>query len=176
MTNAPCAAVSRTGCRNRQRVRRAAQGSCNNRSATIGMLFGCSIQTSISGTPMRRHVLMPDGSMKLGGEAVAKVLLDLPNTKWFAGVFTVRTFGFRPFQAILNVIYAILAAVRPLFGCESCGGPGVLLRSLAWIKWTKAIFGGHHGSSRTLHFTSLSASGSRPLRATEELHGQTRHL
>lgn len=122
------------------------------------------------------HVLMPDGSMKLGGEAVAEVLLDLPNTKWFAGVFSVRTFGLRPFQAILNVAYAILAAVRPLFGCESCGGPGVLLRSLAWIRWTKAIFGGHHGPSRTLHFTSLSATGSRPLRATEELHGQTRHL
>ena len=30
------------------------------------------------------HVLMPDGSMKLGGEAVAEVLRRLPNTKWFA--------------------------------------------------------------------------------------------
>jgi predicted DCC family thiol-disulfide oxidoreductase YuxK len=27
------------------------------------------------------HVLMPEGSMKLGGEAVAEVLRNLPNTK-----------------------------------------------------------------------------------------------
>jgi len=33
------------------------------------------------------HVLMPDGSMKLGGEAVAEVLRRLPNTKWFAWSF-----------------------------------------------------------------------------------------
>jgi len=29
------------------------------------------------------HVLMPDGSMKLGGEAVAEVLRRLPETRWF---------------------------------------------------------------------------------------------
>ena len=44
------------------------------------------------------HVLMPDGSMKLGGEAVAEVLRDLRNTKWFAWIFAVSMFGFRPFQ------------------------------------------------------------------------------
>jgi hypothetical protein len=33
------------------------------------------------------HVMMPDGSMKLGGEAVAEVLRNLPNTKWFAASF-----------------------------------------------------------------------------------------
>ena len=67
------------------------------------------------------HVLMPDGSMKLGGEAVAEVLRDMPNTKWFASSFAVSIFGFRPFQMVLNLGYAILADVRPLFGCESCG-------------------------------------------------------
>jgi predicted DCC family thiol-disulfide oxidoreductase YuxK len=62
------------------------------------------------------HVLMPDGSMKLGGEAVAETLRNLPNTKWFAWSFATSMFGFRPFQLILNVSYAILADVRPLFG------------------------------------------------------------
>jgi hypothetical protein len=51
---------------------------------------------------------MPDGSMKLGGEAVAEVLRSLPNTKWFAWSFAISIFGFRPFQIILNMAYAIL--------------------------------------------------------------------
>jgi hypothetical protein len=73
------------------------------------------------------HLLMPDGSMKLGGEAVAEVLRSLPNTKWFAGCFAVSIFGFQPFQRILNLSYAILSDVRPLFGCESCGTPSWLI-------------------------------------------------
>jgi len=44
------------------------------------------------------HVLMPDGSMRLGGEAVAEVLRDLPNTKWFAWSFATTILGFRPSQ------------------------------------------------------------------------------
>ncbi len=40
------------------------------------------------------HVLMPDGSMKLGGEAVAEVLRCLPNAKWFARCFAIGIFGF----------------------------------------------------------------------------------
>lgn len=75
------------------------------------------------------HLLMPDGSMKLGGEAVAEVFRLLPNTRWFAGCFAVSLFGFRPFQMGLNVAYTILSDVRPLFGCESCGTP----------KWVKPI-------------------------------------
>lgn len=103
------------------------------------------------------HVLMPDGSMKLGGEAVAEVLRNLPNTKWFASSFAVRIFGFRPFQMALNSSYTILADVRPLFGCESCGTTSVWVRSIRrLIKWTKTIFGEkHHPSS---HFTSRSHS------------------
>src|ERR1700733_3003653 len=38
------------------------------------------------------HLLMPDGSMKLGGEAVAEVLRRLPSTRWFAGSFAVKIF------------------------------------------------------------------------------------
>jgi hypothetical protein len=44
------------------------------------------------------HLLMPDGSMKLGGEAVTEVLRNLRNTKWFAWIFRVSVFGCRPFQ------------------------------------------------------------------------------
>jgi predicted DCC family thiol-disulfide oxidoreductase YuxK len=88
------------------------------------------------------HVLMPDGSMRLGGEAVAEVLRNLPNTKWFASSFAVQMFGFRPFQMVLNLGYAILADVRPLFGCESCGTTSVWVRSIRRLtKWTQALFG-----------------------------------
>ena len=99
------------------------------------------------------HVLMPDGSMKLGGEAVAEVLRNLPKTKWFASSFTVRLFGIRPFQMVLNLSYTILADVRPLFGCESCGTTSVWVRSIRRLtKWTRAIFGEKHHPSP--HFTA----------------------
>jgi predicted DCC family thiol-disulfide oxidoreductase YuxK len=99
------------------------------------------------------HILMPDGSMKLGGEAVAEVLRDLPNTKWFASSFAVSLFGFRPFQLLLNLGYAILADVRPLFGCESCGTTSVWVKSMRrFFQWTMAIFGEKRHPSP--HFTS----------------------
>src|ERR1700683_1238736 len=99
------------------------------------------------------HVLMPDGSMKLGGEAVAEVLRDLPNTKWFASSFAVRLFGIRPFQMVLNLAYTFLADVRPLCGCESWGTTSVWVRSIRRLtKWTRAIFGEKHHPSP--HFTA----------------------
>jgi predicted DCC family thiol-disulfide oxidoreductase YuxK len=108
------------------------------------------------------HVLMPDGSMRLGGEAVAEVLRDLTNTKWFAGSFATSIFGFRPFQVILDVTYSILADVRPLFGCESCGKPRVWLRPIAWwTKLAKTLFGERPHPSA--HFSSFSATRHRPL-------------
>jgi predicted DCC family thiol-disulfide oxidoreductase YuxK len=126
------------------------------------------------------HLLMPDGSMKLGGEAVAEVLRSLPNTKWFAGCFAVSLFGFQPFQRMLNLSYAILSDVRPLFGCESCGTPG-WLRSIGsitgWItKWAKGLFGDKPHPSPTPHFTSLASKGIRPLPVRGERPPQARHI
>jgi predicted DCC family thiol-disulfide oxidoreductase YuxK len=110
------------------------------------------------------HVLMPDGSMRLGGEAVAEVLRRLPNTKWFAWSFATTIFGFRPFQAILDVAYDILADVRPLFGCESCGKSRSWLRPIEWVnKWAKTLTGGRPHVNPIPHFTSLSAARRRPL-------------
>jgi predicted DCC family thiol-disulfide oxidoreductase YuxK len=106
------------------------------------------------------HVLMPDGSMRLGGEAVAETLRNLTSTKWLAWSFGITILGFRPFQALLNVAYAILADVRPLFGCESCGKSRVLRPMRAVISWVKILCGGSLKPSP--HFSSLSAAGSGP--------------
>lgn len=109
------------------------------------------------------HLVMPDGSMKLGGEAVAEVLRNLKNTRWFAGLFAVSLFGVRPFQIMLNMAYAILASIRPLLGCESCGTPSVWMRPIIWtINRARAMFGGHRHPSAPRHFTSRSATERRP--------------
>jgi predicted DCC family thiol-disulfide oxidoreductase YuxK len=102
------------------------------------------------------HLLMPDGSMKLGGEAIAEVLRSLHSTKWFAWSFAIAIFGFRPFQMLLNLAYAILADVRPVFGCESCGTPSPWVKPIHWMFHWRRV-----GASATPHFTSLS-TGRRP--------------
>jgi predicted DCC family thiol-disulfide oxidoreductase YuxK len=115
------------------------------------------------------HLLMPDGSLRRGGEAVAEVLRRVPATRWLARSFAFSLWGWRPLQTVLNAGYAVLAAVRPVFGCESCGRPAVWLRPLAWlVKRMKAWAG--PGSApkpppparpapRTPHFTPLQAKG-----------------
>jgi predicted DCC family thiol-disulfide oxidoreductase YuxK len=110
------------------------------------------------------HLLMPDGSMKLGGEAVAEVFRTFDKTKWLARCFSISVFGFRPFQFVLNMAYAVLADVRPLFGCESCGTPGLWLRPIRWsITKAKTLFGKSHHHKPIPHFTLLSAKApSRP--------------
>jgi predicted DCC family thiol-disulfide oxidoreductase YuxK len=82
------------------------------------------------------HLLMPDGSMKVGGEAVAEVLRRLPNCKWFAWSFGLSVLGFRPFQAVLDAGYWVLADARPLLGCESCGIPS------PWVKFVGSLIKG----------------------------------
>jgi predicted DCC family thiol-disulfide oxidoreductase YuxK len=122
------------------------------------------------------HVLMPDGSMKVGGEAVAEVLRDLPNARWFAWIFAISIFEFHPFQTVLNVAYVILADVRPLFGCESCGKPSFWVRPIApTIKWAKSILGGSRNPSATAHFSSLSAAGAPLLPASRETPPKAPH-
>lgn len=109
------------------------------------------------------HLLMPDGSMKLGGEAVAEVLRTLPNTTWFSRSFAFSVLGVRPFQLALNAAYAILSDVRPLFGCESCGTPSIWMRPVGWlVKRAKAIFAGTRHRVPTPHFTPRSAKGPTP--------------
>jgi len=113
------------------------------------------------------HLIMPDGSMKLGGEAVAEVLRSLKNTEWFAGVFSVSLFGVRPFQIMLNMAYAILARIRPLLGCESCGAPSLWMRPIIWtVNQARAVFGGRRHPSAPRHSTSRSTTGHRPPPAT----------
>jgi len=102
------------------------------------------------------HIAMPDRSLKRGGEAVAEVLRELPQTRWLAPAFAIRVFGFRPFQAILNVAYLILADVRPLFGCESCGTPSPWVKAIRWlIRLPERVFGRRDQPSTTPHFTTL---------------------
>jgi predicted DCC family thiol-disulfide oxidoreductase YuxK len=114
------------------------------------------------------HLLMPDGSMKLGGEAVAEVLRNLPATRWFTWSFAISVFGIRPFQAILNLAYAILADVRPVFGCESCGTPSPWVRPIRWmVKWVASLFTEGHRPSPSRHFSALPGS---------ERRSQTHHI
>jgi predicted DCC family thiol-disulfide oxidoreductase YuxK len=102
------------------------------------------------------HLLMPDGTMKVGGEACAEVLRRLPSTRWFARAFSVKIFGFRPFQRILDVGYIALSDIRPVFGCESCGTPSAWLRPIEWTtKRIGSLFGRAHGTSRSTHFTGI---------------------
>jgi predicted DCC family thiol-disulfide oxidoreductase YuxK len=115
------------------------------------------------------HVLMPDGSMRLGGEAVAEVLRSLPKTRWFTWAFAISLFGFRPFQKMLDLSYTVLADVRPLFGCESCGTPSWVKPIRSLIKKTKALFGAGPHPRSIPHFTSLSTKDRRSLPASEGL-------
>jgi predicted DCC family thiol-disulfide oxidoreductase YuxK len=100
------------------------------------------------------HLLMPDGSTKCGGEAVAEVFRSLPNTRWFAPSFGWSIFGFRPFQTILNLGYTLLSDVRPLLGCESCGTPNVWVKAVRDpLERAMVAIGRARKSKRTAHFT-----------------------
>ena len=105
---------------------------------------------------------MPDGSTKLGGEAVAEVLRQLPSTQWVARSFAFSIFGWRPFQMALNVAYTVLADVRPLLGCESCGLPSRWVRPfVAALKWVRGLFRPRAVPRPGRHFAPLLV---RPLR------------
>jgi predicted DCC family thiol-disulfide oxidoreductase YuxK len=120
------------------------------------------------------HLLMPDGSMKLGGEAVAEVLRRLPPTRWLARSFSLRILGVRPFQSILNLSYFILADSRPIFGCESCGTPNLWVRPFVWVsKKLRSLFGHSDREGTSAHSNSRAAKGLQATRSTELLQRQT---
>ena len=101
------------------------------------------------------HVLMPDGSMPRAGYAVAEVFRRLPATRWFAGIFGVHLFGVKPFQIMLNGAYVVLADIRPLLGCESCGAPSPWVRKLLRIaNWVKSLAGSDPKARVSPHFTA----------------------
>jgi len=108
------------------------------------------------------HVIMPDGSMKLGGEAVAEVFRSLPGTKWMASLCDVRVAGIRPLQMALNLAYRILDDVRPILGCESCGMSKPWVRPIERLmKWAKAAGGAGVKPGGPVHFRPLPAAHQR---------------
>ena len=108
------------------------------------------------------HVIMPDGSMKLGGEAVAEVFRCLPATKWIAWCCDLRVAGGRPFQKVLNLAYLVLDDIRPLLGCDSCGKTKPWVRPFERLmRWAKGT-GGHAAKpGAVVHFRPLPAAGAR---------------
>jgi predicted DCC family thiol-disulfide oxidoreductase YuxK len=87
------------------------------------------------------HVVMPDGRLLKGGEAIAEVLKRLPYTSWMSGLFNLEVFGKKPGVAALHVAYKFLDAIRPALGCSSCGGGPVVwwAKPIKWgadlVKW-----------------------------------------
>ncbi|MGI4954969.1 MAG: thiol-disulfide oxidoreductase DCC family protein [Janthinobacterium lividum] len=109
------------------------------------------------------HVIMPDGSMKRGGEAVAEVLRCLPRTRRLASLLDLSLFGVRPFQVTLNLAYAVLDDVRPLFGCESCGRPKPWVRPFERLTgWVKAWAGTAPRVQAAPHFRHLGGRDTLP--------------
>jgi hypothetical protein len=78
----------------------------------------------------------------------------LPNCRWFAWSFGLSFFGFRPFQIILNIGYDMLADIRPLLGCESCGIPS------PWVKFVGSIF--KRGQNPALMSPHRTSAGTLP--------------
>jgi len=108
----------------------------------------------------KSHLLMPDGSILIAGEAVAEVFRRSPGMAWCAWLFSVQVFKVRPFQSLLDLGYVILSDVRPIFGCKSCGAPALWARPFAWIvKTARRLFGRKAHPAHRPNFTPLAASG-----------------
>jgi len=76
-------------------------------------------------TPMKYdHVLMPDGLVKLGGEAVAEVLRRLPNTKWFAWSFA-TAYSIPPCQVYSTWPTRSFRCATAVRAVRVCGKPRV---------------------------------------------------
>ena len=108
----------------------------------------------------KSHLLMPDGSLLIAGEAVAEVLRRSPGMAWCAWLFSVQIFKLRPFQSLLDLGYVILSDVRPIFGCKSCGAPALWARQFVWlVKTTKRLTGPKSHAAHRPNFTPLAATG-----------------
>ena len=102
----------------------------------------------------KSHLLMPDGAILVAGEAVAEVLRRSPGMAWCSWLFKVRVFTLRPFQRLLDLAYAILSDVRPIFGCKSCGAPAWWARPFAWIvKRGRRLTGSTKKDGQRPHYT-----------------------
>ena len=107
----------------------------------------------------KSHLLMPDGSILVAGEAVAEVLRRSPGMAWCAWLFSVHVFKARPFQSLLDLGYVILSDVRPIFGCKSCGAPALWARPFVWIvKTVKRLGGKNAHPAHRPNFTPLAAT------------------
>jgi predicted DCC family thiol-disulfide oxidoreductase YuxK len=107
----------------------------------------------------KSHLLMPDGTIRIAGEAVAEVLRRSPGMAWCAWLFSVRIGKVRPFQSLLDLGYVILSDVRPIFGCKSCGAPALWARPFVWL--AKAMRRRDGAEDRPAHrakFTPLGTS------------------
>jgi predicted DCC family thiol-disulfide oxidoreductase YuxK len=111
------------------------------------------------------HLLMPDGSILLGGEAVAEVFRRSPGMAWCAWLFSVHVFKLQPFQRLLDLGYVILSDARPIFGCESCGAPPLWTRPFVWIvKLAKQLTGTRAPAPRRPNFSARPIPGAaKPL-------------
>ncbi len=108
----------------------------------------------------KSHLLMPDGSILIAGEAVAEVLRRSPGTAWCAWLFSVHVFKMRPFQSLLDLGYVILSDVRPIFGCKSCGAPALWATPFAWIvKMANRLTGSKAQAPHRPNFTPRAATG-----------------
>ena len=109
------------------------------------------------------HVVMPDGRLKAGGEAVAEVFRRLPACRWFAWVFAVSLLGFHPAQRVLDFAYMLLADLRPVLGCDSCGTPSPWVRPLIWVRTRLGPgFPGHAPAPQSAHLPTPPAARDRP--------------
>ena len=109
------------------------------------------------------HVVMPDATVKLGGEAVAEVLRCLPGCRWFTGLFGLRVLGVQPGQRALDLAYLILADLRPVLGCESCGTVSRWVRPLMRMRrWLTRLLGHPQAPARPPHFTAPAPAGRFP--------------
>ena len=106
----------------------------------------------------KSHLLMPDGSILIAGEAVAEVFRRSPGMTWCAWLFSVQVFKVRPFQSLLDLGYLILSDVRPIFGCKSCGAPALWARPFAWtVKTVQRLAGAKRHALHPPNFTPLAA-------------------